>query len=236
MVAKRGGHDHENEAVVERNRLQPRAHFLPKDCILLNGDWQFHFATSLNDAPAPPAVKPKASDGITADGAVKWQTCVVPGHWQLQSTNRDPPNYTNVQFPFPCDPPNVPQHNPIGTYVREVHVPASWRDISRFQVRLRFEGVDSAFHLWINQEQVGYSQGSRNAAEFDISKHLRDGPNTVCVRVYKWSDGSYIEDQDQWWLSGTGLGMLLLLRAHLCRDLPRCVSSCIPSSGVYRRF
>lgn len=178
--------DYENPKIVERNRLPPRAFFLPKDNVSLNGRWDFHYASSPVHAPEP------------ADEDV-WSTITVPGHWQLQGYGK--PHYTNVMYPFPASPPFVPSENPTGTYRRTFSVPTGWDSSS--QLRLRFEGVDSAYHVWVNGSQVGYSQGSRNPAEFDVSEHVkRDGPNELFVRVYKWCDGSYIEDQDQWWMSG----------------------------------
>ena len=112
--------------------------------------------------------------------------------------------YTNVIYPFPVIPPFVPTDNPTGTYRRSFMVPESWE--TDLQLRLRFDGVDSAFHVFVNGTDIGYSQGSRNPAEFDITSAVkRSKPNEVVVRVYQWSDGSYIEDQDQWWLSGQPL-------------------------------
>ena len=116
------------------------------------------------------------------------------------------PHYTNIDFPFPCNPPYVPSENPTGYYENSFEVPSNWTKIEGgLDYRLRFEGVDSAFYLWLNGTEIGYSQGSRNAAEFDVTKSLKHGAednNTLRLKVYQWSDGSYIEDQDQWWLSG----------------------------------
>jgi beta-galactosidase len=98
-------------------------------------------------------------------------------------------------------PPFVPTENPTGTYRRTFELPAAWEQDA--QIRLRFDGVDSAYHVWVNGVLVGYAQGSRNASEFDVSEYVnRSGANEVLVRVYQWCDGTYIEDQDQWWLSG----------------------------------
>ncbi|KAJ0416471.1 glycosyl hydrolases family 2, TIM barrel domain-containing protein [Aspergillus carlsbadensis] len=195
-----------NLSILQRNRLPARAHFYnyaDKRSALtfdrnnsslyhsLNGSWKFHHALSPFEAPDWPAADPELWDDIT-----------VPGMWQLQGYGH--PQYTNVNYPFPVDPPNVPIENETGSYWRKFTVPRSW-DASGHTVRLRFEGVDSAYHVWINGTQVGYSQGSRNAAEFDITGLLQTGkgaPNTIAVRVYKYCDGTYIEDQDQWWLSG----------------------------------
>jgi beta-galactosidase len=128
-----------------------------------------------------------------------WSQIEVPGHWQLQGYGSA--QYTNVPYPFPVCPLFVPSENPTGTYRRKFAVPRTWDEHS--QLRLRFDGVDSAFHIWINGAEIGYSQGSRNPAEFDITAVVkRDADNELFVRVYQWCDGSYIEDQDQWWLSG----------------------------------
>jgi beta-galactosidase len=193
--------DYCNEQIVQRNRLPTRAYWLPEDCVSLNGTWDFHYASSplLAPEPAGPATTP-LTDSITAvQDDVKWDKLSVPGHWQLQGYGH--PHYTNTVYPFPVCPPFVPSENPTGSYRRAFHVPLSWDQSS--QVRLRFDGVDSAYHVWLNGVEVGYSQGSRNAAEFDVSNVIsRDEENTLLVRVYQWSDGSYIEDQDQWWLSG----------------------------------
>jgi beta-galactosidase/evolved beta-galactosidase subunit alpha len=109
------------------------------------------------------------------------------------------PHYTNVQFPFPVDPPRVPTGNPTGSYRREFFVADDW--IGR-RILLRFDGVDSAFHVWVNGREVGLSKGSRLPAEFDVTDCVRAGQNVIAVRVVQWSDGTYCEDQDMWWLSG----------------------------------
>lgn len=132
----------------------------------------------------------------------------VPSHWQLQGYGR--PQYTNVVYPFPVDPPKVPSENPTGCYRREVLLDESWLDAG--PVVCRFEGVDSAFHIYWNGELVGYSQGARLPAEFDVSAYARPGRNVVAVSVYQWSDGSYLEDQDMWWLSGIFRDVFLLSR------------------------
>jgi beta-galactosidase len=121
----------------------------------------------------------------------------------LQGLHRgyDVPMYCNVQYPFPIDDlPRVPEDdNPTGSYRRTFTVPEEWNGR---QILLLFEGVDSAFHLWVNGEMVGYSQDSRLPAEFNVTPYVRPGENTLAVRVYRWSDGSYLEDQDYWRLSG----------------------------------
>ncbi|CZR54164.1 related to beta-galactosidase [Phialocephala subalpina] len=183
--------DYQDEAIFERNRLPPRAYFIPHHSVLLNGRWKFQYTTS-------PALAPLITEELTEASTIN-----VPGHWQLQGYGK--PHYTNVQFPFPVDPPHVPSENPTGTYETDFRIPQKWEKDGEFQYRLRFDGVDSAFHLSVNGIEVGYSQGSRNPAEFDISHLVRPGAessNRLRVQVYQWSDASYIEDQDQWWLSG----------------------------------
>ncbi|GAB1310662.1 Beta-galactosidase (Lactase) [Madurella fahalii] len=190
--------DYSNEAIFRRNTLAPRSYYIPDTALLLNGQWDFHYTLSPLKAPKPTAAssEPQA-DELPAkhDG---WTAIQVPGHWQLQGHGI--PHYTNVQYPIPVCPPYVPTENPTGTYRRTFRVPSSWKDS---HLRLRFDGVDSAYHVWINGILVGYAQGSRNAHEFDVTDYVQHGGlNEVFVRVYQWSDGSYIEDQDQWWLSG----------------------------------
>lgn len=183
--------DYANEKVVQRNKLPARSYHLPESSISLNGTWDFHYAATPSLAPS--------WDDIGNYHDFSWNSIVVPGHWQLQGYGR--PQYTNIIFPIPVCPPNVPTDNPTGSYVKSFSVPGNWSPNS--QIRIRFEGVDSAFHLFVNGKEVGFSQGSRNPAEFDISSFVNGSEdNQVLVRVYQWSDGSYIEDQDQWWLSG----------------------------------
>jgi beta-galactosidase len=164
-----------------------------------------------------------------------WSSQSVPGHWQLQGHGK--PWYTNTVYPIPVCPPNVPTENPTGTYRRTFHVPTAWQKDD--QLRLRFDGVDSAYHLWVNGVLVGYAQGSRNPSEFDVSAYVdREGPNEVFVRVYQWCDGTYIEDQDQWWLSGMSLFVpnWLLTSLTVSRHLPRCSPDCFPVQDPNRRL
>ncbi|KAM0233869.1 hypothetical protein ACHAPO_006737 [Fusarium lateritium] len=179
--------DYINEAVFRRNTLPTRSYHIPETSISLNGTWDFALSGTAIEAPEP------SSKDIT------YEPIQVPGHWQLQGHGK--PWYTNVQYPIPVCPPYVPTENPTGSYRRDFHVPAGWDANS--QLRLRFDGVDSAYHVFVNGVLVGYAQGSRNPSEFDISAFVnREGANELFVRVYQWSDATYIEDQDQWWLSG----------------------------------
>ncbi len=202
----------ENQAVTHRNRLPPRAYFshYPDAAAagdgertstswlrLLDGVWKFHYDPSPVEAPAD---FQKPSYDVSA-----WNDLTVPSSWQMHGYGR--PHYTNVIYPFPIDPPHIPTENPTGCYRREFDVPASWDGM---RIVLRFDGVDSAFHVWVNGKEVGFSKGSRLPAEFDVTRLVKTGANTVAVKVYQWSDGSYIEDQDMWWLSGIFRSVSLL--------------------------
>ncbi|MFC1672303.1 sugar-binding domain-containing protein, partial [Planctomycetota bacterium] len=209
--------DWENPRVFNRNRRPARADFVPyndeasalagdrgvsSSFRLLNGVWKFHYAENPRKAPRQFFRKSYSTR--------RWDDIEVPSSWQMLGYGR--PHYTNVQYPFPPNPPKVPSQNPVGSYRRDFWVPDDW---SRRCVFLRFEGVDSAFYVWVNGRKVGYSQGSRIPAEFDITRHVRPGVNTVAVQVYQWSDATYIEDQDMWWLSGIFRDVYLLARPPL---------------------
>jgi beta-galactosidase len=163
----------------------------------LDGQWQFALFPRVEDVPDS---WPGALDGM--------QAIKVPGNWQLQGF--DYPIYTNVKYPFPCEPPVVPAENPTGCYRRTFSLPDNWGDED--QIRVIFDGVDSAFHLWCNDQWIGYSQDSRLAAEFDLSQHLLPGENTLSVMVIRLCDGSYMEDQDMWNLSGIYRSVRLLAK------------------------
>ncbi|RTF05205.1 beta-galactosidase, partial [Serratia marcescens] len=137
----------------------------------------------------------------------------VPGNWQL--AGYDAPIYTNVRYPFPVDPPRVPEDNPTGCYSRTFSVDPAW--LAAGQTRVIFDGVNSAFYLWCNGHWVGYSQDSRLPAEFDLSPWLQPGENRLAVMVLRWCDGSYLEDQDMWRMSGIFRDVSLLHKpaAHL---------------------
>lgn len=180
-----------NPKLVHENRLPTRAyHYDPEISTSLNGPWAF----SLFEAPsvAPDPTK------LAKEDFKNWDSISVPSHWQLQDGKYGAPAYTNVQYPFQIDIPNPPTLNPTGIYSREFNV----GDPDAALYRLRFEGVDNSFELFVNQKYVGFNKGSRNGAEFDIQSYIHEGANLVTVKVFQWSDSSYIEDQDQWWLSG----------------------------------
>ena len=155
----------------------------------LDGDWRFHLADCPNHVPSG---FQSASFNDTA-----WDVIPVPSHWQC--LGYDTPRYTNAIYPFPLDPPYVPEDNPTGCYRSRFTVPSSW--LGRRTI-LRFDGADSAFRLWVNGVDTGFSKGSRVAAEFDVTDMLKSGDNLLAVSVYRWSDGSYLEAQDMWLLSG----------------------------------
>ncbi|WNZ10795.1 glycoside hydrolase family 2 TIM barrel-domain containing protein [Streptomyces sp. 11x1] len=177
-------------------RLRPRAAFtsdLPT--IALDGDWRFRLASGLDDLTGDFAA-PDFDD-------IAWDLLAVPSCWQMTGLPGEPrygaPAYTNILYPFPVDPPRVPRENPTGEYRREFEVPDGFPTSAAV---LRFEGVDSAFAVWLNGIRLGDGKGSRLTTEFDVSAGLRPGRNVLAVRVHQWSSGSYLEDQDMWWLSG----------------------------------
>jgi beta-galactosidase len=156
----------------------------------LNGDWKFFYAPS--PAKAPEIAAPDFDDSA-------WTTIKVPGNWEMQGWGK--PIYTNFVYPFqPAIPPNVPvDDNPVGSYRTTFEVPTDWDGM---QTTLHFGGVSSAFYCWVNGHFVGYSEDSCLPAEFDVTPYLTPGKNSLAVRVFRWSDGSYLEDQDHWRLSG----------------------------------
>ena len=171
---------------------------------LLNGTWKFHLASK-------PEVVPTGfyQEGYDTSG---WADITVPGNWQLQGFD-DIPIYTNVVYPFPPNPPFVPESNPTGCYRRSFTVDPDWL---RRRILLLFESVDSAFYVWINGQEVGYSQDSRLPAEFDITAYVRAGENCLAVQVMRYCDGSYLEDQDMWLLSGIQRDVILYSKPQVC--------------------
>jgi len=157
----------------------------------LNGKWKFSWAPVVEKVPMD-FEKPGYDDS-------GWDEIDVPGNWELQGYGTA--IYTNITYPFvPVDPPHVPENdNPTGCYRMSFDVPDSWENMS---ITLHFGGVSSAMYIWLNGKFLGYSQGSRLPAEFDITEFVKDGPNALAVKVLRWSDGSYLEDQDHWRLSG----------------------------------
>jgi len=155
----------------------------------LDGDWRFLYLEAPEFSPQGFA-EPGFDDS-------RWDALAVPSMWQLAGYGR--PHYTDVYYPFPIHPPFVPSDNPTGLYRRTFRWARAGAD---FRTVLHFGGVDSAFEVWINGVRIGYSKVSRLPSEFDVTDALRPGENQITVRVVQWSDGSYLEDQDMWWLSG----------------------------------
>ncbi len=167
--------------------------------ISLNGDWRFRYS----------ACEQNGTDFVAAEyDDSAWDQLPVPSLWQLHGYGH--PIYTNVRYPFPIDPPRVPRENPTGDYRISFELPASW---GSDRVVIRFDGVDSCARIWLNGQELGITSGSRLAAEFDVSALIRRAePNVLAVRVHQWSSGSYLEDQDMWWLSGIFRDVTLLRR------------------------
>jgi len=189
--------------VIRENVELPRAHFVAyanrEEALArgsnpnfqsLNGLWKFYYSGSPADRPA----RFFESGFDTSD----WASIPVPSNWEREGYGV--PIYINVPYPFEPDEPNVPtEDNPVGSYRRSFNVPESWQGKNIF---LQLGAVSSAFYLWINGQYVGYSEGSKTPSEFDITDYLTSGENSVAVEVYRWSTGSYLEDQDFWSLSG----------------------------------
>ncbi len=156
----------------------------------LNGDWAFHCCER-------PADRPEGFEREEFD-ASGWATIPVPSNWQCEGW--DYPIYINVHYPFPADPPNIPhEFNPVGSYRRTFVAPEEW---AGQRVFLRFEGVQTGFSVWLNGEEVGWSEDSMGPAEFDVTPFLRAGENLLAVQVFRWTGASYLECQDFWRLSG----------------------------------
>jgi len=196
--------DWQNHHLLQRNREPAHATLLPYPdeasartgerassqwFKLLSGTWDFCYAES-------PAAVPEGFEQPSFDVA-GWDALPVPSNWQMHGYGR--PDYSNVRYPFPVDPPFVPDENPVGCYRRTFALPEG---CAGRRVFLHFDGVNSAFYVWLNGQLVGYSQGAHLPAEFDVTALLQPGENVLAVQVFQWSDGSYLEDQDFWRLSG----------------------------------
>jgi len=198
-----------NPDIFELNRLPARASFTPyvtaaealtgernvsPKVASLNGTWKFAFSPNPSSRPAG-----FFREQFDCGG---WDDIQVPGHWQLQGY--DVPQYVNIRYPWSeredIQPPFAPtEYNPVGSYVTSFTVPEAWNGEAIF---LSFQGVESAFYVWVNGELVGYSEDTFTPAEFDITAYVRDGENKLAVEVYRWCDASWLEDQDFWRLSG----------------------------------
>ncbi len=171
----------------------------------LNGAWKFQLVASPDAAPE--------GFNLSDFSAETWDDISVPSNWQLLGY-WDKPIYTNIVYPFKADPPRVPEANPTGLYRKTFVVPDDWAGREVFLV---FESIDSAGLVWVNGEEVGYSEDSRLPAEFNITPYLRPGENTLTVEVLRWSTGAYLEDQDFWHMSGIQRDVYLYSKpkAHL---------------------
>jgi beta-galactosidase/beta-glucuronidase len=167
--------------------------------IMLNGICKFYWSPDTKERPVDFYLPDYNDSG--------WDDIEVPSNWQLKGYGT--PIYSNIKHPFPADPPYINRDNPTGSYRTGFEIPKDW---DGKQVYIHFEGVQSAFYIWLNGMKVGYSQGSMTAAEFDLSPFLQEGRNTLAVEVYRWSDGSYLEDQDFWRLSGIFRDVYLMAR------------------------
>ncbi len=167
----------------------------------LDGSWAFKLFR--NPDAMPVRVLAESYDDA------KWDRIEVPGNWTLQGYDR--PHYTNVIMPFDDRPPQIPRENPTGVYRLRFTLPQGWR---RRRTVLHFGGVESAFFVFVNGREVGFSKDSRVPAEFDVEPFLHAGKNTIAVKVMRWSDGSFLEDQDHWWMAGIHREVYLYSTAH----------------------
>nr|WP_039938192.1 glycoside hydrolase family 2 TIM barrel-domain containing protein [Streptomyces himastatinicus] len=183
--------------------LAPRAAFRSDARTLsLNGDWDFRLF--------PTAAHAEAAEQAEGDG---WEKLPVPSHWALHGHGA--PQYTNIRYPFPVDPPRVPTENPTGDHRLVFDLPDDWPgpdEGAGGRTLLRFDGVESCYRVRLNGRELGTAKGSRLPHEFDTGPHLLRRGNVLSVRVHQWSSGSYVEDQDMWWLAGIFRGVTLLHR------------------------
>ncbi|WP_432189452.1 glycoside hydrolase family 2 TIM barrel-domain containing protein [Streptomyces sp. Tue6028] len=182
--------------------LPPRARHPSSDArtLSLNGSWRFRLS--------PTADTHDDSFAAADHDAGDWAEITVPGHWVLQGHGS--PIYTNHLYPFPVDPPRVPTENPTGDHLRHFDLPGDWP--ARGGSVLRFDGVESCARVWLNGTDIGEFKGSRLPHEFAVGHLLKPAGNVLAVRVHQWSAGSYLEDQDQWWLPGIFRDVTLLHR------------------------
>ncbi|MFW6410369.1 MAG: glycoside hydrolase family 2 TIM barrel-domain containing protein, partial [Halanaerobiales bacterium] len=197
--------DWENPEIFEKNQVLPHTTLIPfsnqKQALnfdktlssfyfSLNGNWKFNWSPNIEEAPV---------DFYKKDYSYEdWEEIKVPSNWQMQGYGY--PLFRNVGHSFPSDPPRVPaDFNPVGSYIKTFSLPQNWDDKKIF---LHFEGVKSASYVWINGKKVGYNQGGMEPAEYDITQYLKPGENKIAVQVLRYSDGTYLECQDMWRLSG----------------------------------
>ena len=167
--------------------------------ISLNGEWKFRFANDVSEAPNDFY---KSSFNVSS-----WDNITVPGCWEMFGYGY--PHYTNIRYPFPYTPPIINRNNPVGSYVREFEVPDGW---DNGRIVLHFGGVYSGYYVWVNDKLAGYAENSSLPSEFDITGIVTRGKNRLAVQVYKWVDGSYLENADHWRISGIHREVLLLGR------------------------
>jgi beta-galactosidase len=197
----------QNPDVVEQNREDPHATRFSYESykmaiegsrktsvnyLTLNGTWKFHWSRN-------PAARPEAFYKTSFNDS-EWKTIEVPSNWEMKGYGI--PIYSNIPYEWTTNPnpPEIPtEYNPVGSYRRTFNLPEGW---NKKQVYIHFGAVKSAFYLWVNGKKVGYSQGSKTPAEFNVSSYLKEGTNQLAVEVYRWSDGSWLECQDFWRISG----------------------------------
>ncbi|NEW82002.1 MAG: DUF4981 domain-containing protein [Mariniphaga sp.] len=208
-------HDWENQAVSEINREPVHASLMPFDTDAkviandfsaspyyksLNGKWKFNFVTK-------PADRPSSFFSKNFDDSA-WKLIDVPANWELKGY--DYPIYTNIVYPHKATPPTIQEnYNPVGSYRMEFETPNDWNGK---EIILHFGAVSSAMYVWVNGEKVGYTEDSKTPAEFNITKYLKSGKNLLAVQIFRWSDGSYLEDQDFWRMSGITRDVYLVAR------------------------
>ena len=208
-------HAWENQFISQINREEAHATFIPYDkeskvavndlssspyyqC--LNGKWKFFLVNQ-------PKLRPEGFFKPNYDDT-KWNLIDVPSNWELKGY--DYPIYTNITYPFPATPPTIQgDHNPVGSYRTLFEIPAQWKGK---EIILHFGAAGSAYYVWVNGQKAGYSEDSKTPAEFNITKYLQEGKNLLAVQVFKWSDGSYLEDQDFFRMSGITRDVFLLAK------------------------
>ena len=193
---------YENPEFTSENRLPPRSYYIPEgksEYQLLNGQWDFAYFSRDIDVP---------------EKIESWDQIPVPSCWQLHGYEN--PNYTNLNYPFPCDQPYVPDDNPCGVYQRAFEIASKWG-----KVYFGLEGVSSCAYVSINGQYVGFTMGSHLRAEFDITDFVTEGSNTVTVKVLKWCCCSYLETQDFFRFNGIFRDVYVLQRPenHFLRAL-----------------
>lgn len=199
----------ENPSIVEIGKLPPHAWFLPytheaetTSSLIqsLNGQWKFHYVDKPADRPLD-FFQSSFNDAC-------WKNIEVPSNWELQGFGV--PIYTNITYPFPKNPPFIDhRYNPVGSYRTKFTIPENWKGTD---VVLHFGSVTGCMYVWVNGKQVGMSKVSKSPAEFDITKYISEGENILAVQVFRWHDGSYLEDQDFWRISGIERDVMLIAR------------------------